>query len=664
MNIQLLPEHVANQIAAGEVVEGPNSVVKELVENSIDAGATKITIDIKNSNRYIKISDNGKGMSPEDLDLAFKRHATSKISKIEDLNKLITNGFRGEALASISAVSKVTCVSKRESDEHASKLYIENGIEDKSITGASNGTSILIDDLFFNTPARLKFLKSGKRERDFLIDIVRALALAHPEVSLSLNIDNKNLLKTSASGDTRLVVSELFSKEVANELHEISFNTGDLQITGYCSSPHTNRSDKRGIFTLLNNRAIKCHIMRASLEAVYKDLLPRGKYPFAIIFLSIPSETVDVNVHPTKKEVKYSDTNKVYTAVGDAISAALSKGFYEQNVDYQRSLKDEELATVNQVRQEAFELKNTQNEDFKSQNTGHSTQFEAKKANQSTKFISENLSENRPERGLRSDENLSLLKVNEDLKNEHNEAIGDFGTGSDRKFVSRLGSVDISVMNTTNLKSVVSQQGNKTNYEIVAKDDDANRSVLLRGNFIGENWIKDKYLAFLNELAEDILDEKLTEQEQIFATEKTSTNRSRPNKKPAQKILNKIWERDNYTCVYCAKALLHPETVRDALPHAKDAFKTYLNKDNKEVTVNILDGHTATYDHHLPASKFGVLNTEEENLYASCIECNKEKSDSLASKTWAPKVSNAWDKDLEICGLSFEDPKTFKQLIR
>lgn len=658
--INLLPEHVANQIAAGEVVEGASSVVKELVENCIDAKASKISIEIKNSNRSIKISDNGIGMSSEDLDLAFKRHATSKITDINDLLSITSNGFRGEALASIASVSKVTCITKRAKDEHASKLYIENDYENKTLTGAANGTSIHIDELFFNTPARLKFLKSNNSERNKIIDISRSLALSHPEIAISLTIENRNVLKTKGLGSLRNTIGEIFSESIITELNEINYNTGDLSITGYTASPHFNRSDKRGIFTILNNRSLKCHIMQSAVNAIYKDLLPAGKHPITILFVQMPTNEVDINVHPTKKEVKYKDGNKIYTAVGDAVSNALSKGFYQKQSEYQLSIKDktEEL----EPKQESFtdiqlqppELQNNQISENISQTNSIETKQNLAQASESQKHKISTLSSTQTE-GFAQKETVNLELANYDTDKQ------DKLDANTKQFISRLGSVDISVSNDTKLESHISQQGNKTNYEIVARDDDAAKSVLLKGNFVGENWIKDKYLEFLNGLAQDILKEKITEQSKLLFAGESKAKRSRPSKKPPLKTLEKIWERDNYTCVYCTKALLHPKTVKSAQELAQGAFKTYLNKNNQEVTVSIFDTHTATYDHHLPASKFGVLNVEEENLYASCIECNKEKSDSLAHKTWKPQRSDQWseiskDKPMSIGGLDFESP--------
>lgn len=660
MAIKVLPEQVANQIAAGEVVERPAAVVKELTENSIDAGASKIIVDIKNNARSIRVADNGKGMSSEDLDLAFKRHATSKIENIEDLNSLATNGFRGEALASIAAISKVTCVSKRDQDEHANKIYIENDLEQKTITGANTGTSILIDDLFFNTPARLKFLKSNNRERNEIIDLIRALALAHPEIAFELNIEGKLSLKTSGNNDIETTLNEIFVKSLGStdkKFNKIQYHIGDLEIKGYCSNIDCTRSDKRGIFTILNHRILKCHIIRSATESAYKDLLATGKHPIAVVFVSMPYDEVDVNVHPTKREVKYRDGNKIYTNVGNAVAKALADGFYQQNsTNYQTNLRDHSLSQNDiSIQKNHEEIQEEYNKHIQQQSIIEQPKLSNTNASLSTSFKSSNINNNH-----NTNFDFNDIPTDETYKPEL--------PSSNRKFVSRLGSIDISFFEDTELKSVVSQQGNKTNFEIVAKSEDKSKSVLLRGDFVGENWIKEKYLAFLQNLGEEILEENIEKQENLInKTQNDSTKRSRPTQKPPKQTLEKIWNRDNYTCVYCSKSLLHPETVKEALKVAdSSAYRTYINKNNKEVTVNILDEHTATYDHYLPASKFGVLNTDEDNLYASCIPCNKEKSDSLASKTWEINRKDSWKKidesnPYKLAGIKFISPKEFKK---
>ncbi len=633
MAILVLPEHIANQIAAGEVVEGPSSIIKELVENSIDAQAHKIDIDVSKQLLKIQVIDNGLGISPDDLSLAFKRHATSKISKIEDLHSLITNGFRGEALASIAAVSKLTCISKRKEDQHATKIYIESGREEVTTTGASNGTNIVIDDLFFNTPARLKFLKSNNKERNNIIDTVRSLAIANPAVAFNLNIDHKSSLKTSGSNNVRTVLAEIFSEEVCDGLVEVNLSRGTLKATGYTSKAHVFRSDKRGIFTIVNNRILKCYIIRSAVEAVYKDILNAGKHPVAVIYLEMPKEDVDVNVHPNKQEVKYHETNKIYTLVGDAVAKALSDSHYQSHKSFQPSIKDYQLSQTS-LADDSFNSALISNSEHYSRASKTDMSFKSSilktvQEEAAMELVDGSFNELEPRRNYRDDFSYSSPE--------------DRLSSDTRKFISRFGSVDISITQTKGLKTIINSLGNKTNFELVINNPESNeQSVIIRGDFIGENWLKESYLAFLHSLGQDILKREVLETNFRVKTNKAVS--SRPQSKPSLKQLEEVWQKDHYTCVYCGKLLLHPNTVKQALSNCSNPGQ--------------LNEHLASYDHHLPASKFPELNKDTRNLYACCQECNIQKSNSLASKTWTPKPLNNWDgAELKIGELVFKQPE-------
>lgn len=630
MPIEILPEHIANQIAAGEVVEGPSSIIKELVENSIDAKATKINIDISKQLLKIQVVDNGTGISPEDLPLAFKRHATSKIKTIDDLSKLMTMGFRGEALASIAAVSKLTCISKRQEDKHASKFYTENGEEEITITGASNGTNIIVDDLFFNTPARLKFLKSSTKERGFIIDTVRSLAIANPQLAFSLTIDGKSTLKSSGSGDLEKCLAEIFSEELSDGLIKVDFKREEINISGYISKPHLNRSDKRGIFTIVNGRILKCFIIKSAIEAVYKDLLPSGKYPIAVIKLNLPQEDIDVNVHPNKKEIKYSQTNKIYAAIGDAVAKTLADHRYQSKQSFQPSIQDYVLSQNQSTNFNTALVENTDHY-TKANNRDYSSNLSILKSSQeeaAMAIVEDNFRDLEPRRTSYKDD-FSF------------ELPGSRLSSSTRKFVSRLGSVDISLSNNKGLKTIISELGNKTSFELVINKTDIEESLVIRGEFIGENWLKDKYLKLLHELGEEILERENLESNFIKPGQKFT--KSRPQAKPSLTQLEEIWQRDHYTCVYCAKLLLHPDLVKSSLKECSDP--------------NTLNAHLASYDHHLPASKFPELNKDSRNLYACCIACNQKKSNSLASQTWTPNPQDAWiGNQLLIENLVFTQP--------
>lgn len=600
--IQILSEQIANQIAAGEVVEGPSSIVKELVENSIDAGSNKIHVEVSRQFQKIEVIDNGSGINPDELGLAFKRHATSKIQTVNDIYNLFTNGFRGEALASISAVAKVSCISKRKIDDTATKIYIENGKEVLTKTGAGDGTTIIVDDIFFNVPARLKFLKSNNKERNNIIDLIRAFAIANPKIAFTLKVDEKILVKTTGSDDLEACVDELFTQELRHKLCKLNCTDGDISLIGYVSAPELTRTDKRGIFTFLNGRVIQCNIMRAAIDAVYRKYLTSGKYPIVIINLVISPDQVDVNVHPSKKEVKYQNPNLIYRMVGDAVAKAISDSFYLNQNSFQPSLDDHNLQTEPKPQQIIFES------------------YESKP-------IAENFDSYKFK-----PEALKSFPVK-----DYEEKI----SANNRQFISRFGSVDISVFDSTALETTINSMGSRTNFELVIKDVKFAKSVLLKGDFVGENWLKEKYLNFLGELGKEILDKEKSEYN-FSSSQPSNLQRSRPDATPSQKELEAIWQRDNYTCVYCAKALLHPSTIKNALKDCND--------------IALLNSHLASYDHHLPASKFPVLNEDKRNLYAVCQECNIKKSDSLASKTWTPVIKNSWDKPLLVSNLSFDNP--------
>ena len=315
--IKILDESISNIIAAGEVVENPASMIKELLENSLDANSTKIDIEVLSGGSYVKISDNGKGMSKEDVLLSIERHATSKISEKDDIFNLTTYGFRGEALASISSVSKISISSKREVDKVGTILNSYGGIvrkyEDISRT---TGTDIEIRDLFYNTPARKKFLRKDSTEYTKIKDIVLKEALANPNVAISLNIEGKSSIKTTGNG-MESTIFEIFGKNILKNLTKFKY--------GYLGNVEILRSSKEYIYTYVNGRYVKSNVIdRAVIDGYYTKLM-KGKYPFAIITYNINPKEIDVNVHPSKKLVKFSDEKYVY---GD-IKNSIDDFFYE-----------------------------------------------------------------------------------------------------------------------------------------------------------------------------------------------------------------------------------------------------------------------------------------------------------------------------------------------
>jgi len=315
--IKILDESVSNIIAAGEVVENPASMIKEIIENSLDAGGTNIRIQVKNSGRDVTISDNGMGMSKDDLLLCIERHATSKIFNKEDIFNLYTYGFRGEALASIASVSKMRITSKRESDELGSEIKALAGKVTKvSPVSVNAGTEIEIKELFYNTPARLKFLRKKSTEYGKIKETVLKESLANPDVGFSLEIDGRELLKTSGKGIQNTIL-ELFGRNVLKNLKEFPL--------GYLGNMEITRSSKDYLHTYVNGRYVKSQILEKAIIDGYYTKLTKGRYPFAIIFLEIDPKEIDVNVHPSKKIVKFSESSLVYNQVFSEIEKAIGE---------------------------------------------------------------------------------------------------------------------------------------------------------------------------------------------------------------------------------------------------------------------------------------------------------------------------------------------------
>ena len=324
--IQQLSRQLINQIAAGEVIERPASVVKELVENSIDAGATGVEIEVSKDCLTIRVSDNGSGIHPDDIELAFSKHATSKISNSDDLFDIHTMGFRGEALASIISIAKVVCTTRTKDFETGTRVECEESNVKSSPCGCAVGTTMEVKDLFYNTPVRQKFLKSEKIEISCISEILQSIAIANPDVAINLIYDGKNPVKTSGSGDLLCVLTEIYSNSIANELKKINKTdeVSALKVSGYCSTPDFTRSTKKSIFTFVNNRVVKCPLILKAIDTAYKNMLPAGRYPFVCLNLVLPACDVDVNVHPTKKEVRYKNPNQIFNFIYSSIIGALS----------------------------------------------------------------------------------------------------------------------------------------------------------------------------------------------------------------------------------------------------------------------------------------------------------------------------------------------------
>ncbi len=332
--IKQLSKNLINQIAAGEVIERPASVVKELTENSIDAGATKVSIDITNDCRDIRIADNGSGIHPDDILLAFSKHATSKIQEDDDLYNIHTFGFRGEALASIISISKLTCITRTPEFETGTKVKCENSEVTQVETGCAVGTIMEVKDLFYNLPVRLKFLKSSSTEFSYIQEIVQSIALSHPEVSLELKKYGKTVLKTTGQDNLTQTIKEVYSSDITNNLKEVlkTDELSGLKISGFVSTPDYTRSSKKSYYTYINSRAVKCPVFQKAIDTVYRTLTANNKYPFVVLNLEIPPHDVDVNVHPTKKEVRYKNPNQIFNFIFSAVQGGLSNYVESANI--------------------------------------------------------------------------------------------------------------------------------------------------------------------------------------------------------------------------------------------------------------------------------------------------------------------------------------------
>lgn len=323
--IKLLSKNVADKIAAGEVVDRPLSIVKELVENAIDAGATNITIEIRNGGKtYIRVTDNGCGINENEVELAFLRHATSKIATDEDLNSILTLGFRGEALSSIAAVSRVEIITKTSDSKTGISLKIHGGeIFEKSATGCPDGTTIIVSDLFYNTPARLKFMKTDATESTLIIDFISKIALAYADIKIRLINNGTILFSTNGKGDKYSNIITVYSKAVGEGLIYISSENENMSLEGYISRPDYSKTNRKQQIFFVNGRVISNKVMDFAVQEGYSERLFEGRFPIAYLFFKIKPELVDVNIHPNKKEVRFHQDMEVKNFISQSIKRGL-----------------------------------------------------------------------------------------------------------------------------------------------------------------------------------------------------------------------------------------------------------------------------------------------------------------------------------------------------
>jgi DNA mismatch repair protein MutL len=358
--IRVLPDHISNLIAAGEVVERPASVAKELVENAIDASATRLIIDVESGGRrLLKITDDGEGMSRDDAVLAFERHATSKISRAEDLSAIATLGFRGEALASIASVARVELVTRTDNSTAGSRVVIEGGrMRDVKDAAHPRGTTIVVRDLFFNTPARRKFLRSEATESYHLTNLITHYALAHPEISFTLTNNGRETLRVAAARDLRERAYQIFGAQFLDGLLEVnnavseptetSFSLPQIaDVRGFVSAPRERRTSRDAQFLFVNGRFVRDRLIGRALSEGYRSILPHGVYPVALLFIDVPLEEVDVNVHPAKTEVRFRRAAAVADAVREAVRAGLASAGYAMASEPQSAFRVEDVGPDN-----------------------------------------------------------------------------------------------------------------------------------------------------------------------------------------------------------------------------------------------------------------------------------------------------------------------------
>lgn len=323
--IQLLSEETIDKIAAGEVIERPASIIKELVENSIDAGASAITVEIKDGGiSFLRVTDNGSGIEKDDIKTAFLRHATSKISEASDLENVKSLGFRGEALSSIAAIAQVELLTKTKESLIGSRYIIEGAKElELSDIGIPSGTTIIVRNIFYNTPVRRKFLKSAITEGSYVAEVLEHLALSRPDISIKFVAGGQVKFHTSGSGDLKELIYRIFGKEISNELIAIDYEGKDMSISGYLGKPILNRSTRNYENYFINGRYVKSKVIANAFEEGYKQYLMQHKFPFFVVNINIQSSLVDVNVHPTKMDVRFSNNELLYDMLSSAVSSTL-----------------------------------------------------------------------------------------------------------------------------------------------------------------------------------------------------------------------------------------------------------------------------------------------------------------------------------------------------
>lgn len=358
--IIILDENTSNKIAAGEVIERPASVVKELVENSIDAGASIVTVEIKNGGiSYIKVTDNGSGIEEDDAVIAFDRHATSKIRNSDDLEKISTLGFRGEALASIAAVSTVELTTRTKQSDYGCYVRVQGGVvKETRHTGCPPGTTFVVRDLFYNTPARFKFLKKDTTEAGYISDIINRIALGNPHISFKFISGGSTVIHTPGNNDLRSTIFSVYGRDIARQILEVNYEDSKIKITGYIGKPDIARSNRNHQSFFINRRYIRSKVITSAVDEAFKTYLIKNKFPFIVLNIEINPLYVDINVHPTKMEVRFSDDQEIFRSVYHAVNNALLGEFLVKNVQLGEKEKNPFRFSYSELQTRKFEQQN------------------------------------------------------------------------------------------------------------------------------------------------------------------------------------------------------------------------------------------------------------------------------------------------------------------
>lgn len=390
--IHVLDDNTIDKIAAGEVVERPSSVVKELVENAMDAGATAITVEIKEGGiEFIRVTDNGGGIEKSQVRNAFLRHATSKISQVTDLQTLQSLGFRGEALSSIAAVSKVEIVTKTARDMTGIRYCLEGGRETEfEEVGAPDGTTFMVRNLFFNTPVRRKFLKTAMTEGSYITDLLEHLALSKPEISFKYVINGQTKFFTNGDGDLKAIIYRIFGRDIANEMMPFQIVDQELVLEGFLGKPTLNRANRNFENYFVNGRFIKSKLLAKAIEEGYQSYLMQHRYPFCVIHITVPTGDVDVNVHPTKMEVRFSNQNSVYRMIAQNISEFLAAQEMIPEADLGRDEKKAEAKPEKIDAPEPFEKTRIQEQLLREESSYNHTGGKAAKHEEVGQFLFNN----------------------------------------------------------------------------------------------------------------------------------------------------------------------------------------------------------------------------------------------------------------------------------